>query len=79
MEADRDDRMVAAVAEAMERIQPALKRFDERKRIHDALDKVGWLPHPSRTLPACRRMRMRPCSSGRPHLRVLPDPVVRDS
>ncbi len=40
-------RIADAAAEAMERIQPALKRFDERKRIHDALDKVGWLPHPS--------------------------------
>lgn len=40
-------RLAEAAAEAMERFQPALKRFDERKRIHDALDKVGWLPHPS--------------------------------
>lgn len=37
------DRMAAA----METLQPALKQFHERKRIHDALDEVGWLPHPS--------------------------------
>lgn len=44
---DKWSRLAEAAAEAMERFQPALKRFDERKRIHDALDKVGWLPHPS--------------------------------
>ena len=44
---DKWSRIAEAAAEAMERIRPALKRFDERKRIHDALDKVGWLPHPS--------------------------------
>ena len=40
-------RMAEAVAEAAERIQPALEWYQERKRTHDALDKVGWLPHPS--------------------------------
>ena len=41
------DRMAAAAAEALEPLRPALKRFHERKQTHDALDKVGWLPHPS--------------------------------
>jgi len=41
------DRMAAAAAEAMETLQPSLKKFHERKQIHDALDKVGWLPHPT--------------------------------
>ena len=48
------DRMAATAAEAMEtlqpalkQVQPALKQFHERKQIHDALDEVGWLPHPS--------------------------------
>ena len=41
------DRMAAVAAEAMERLRPALKQFHERKQTHDALDKVGWLPHPS--------------------------------
>ena len=44
---DKWSRLAEAAAEAMDRIQPALKRFHERKEIHDALDKVGWLPHPS--------------------------------
>ena len=41
------NRIAAAAAEAMERLQPSLKKFHERKQTHDALDKVGWLPHPS--------------------------------
>ena len=41
------NRMAAVAAEAMERFRPALKKFHERKETHDALDKVGWLPHPS--------------------------------
>lgn len=41
------NRIAAAAAEGMERLQPALKKFHERKQTHDALDKVGWLPHPS--------------------------------
>ena len=41
------NRLAATVAEATERLQPALKQFHERKQTHDALDKVGWLPHPS--------------------------------
>ncbi len=41
------NRNAAVAAEAMARLQPALKEFHERKLTHDALDKVGWLPHPS--------------------------------
>ena len=41
------ERTAGAAAKAKERIQPALKQFHERKQTHDALDKVGWLPHPS--------------------------------
>ena len=41
------NRKAEAAAETMERLQPALKRFHERKQIHDALDEVGWLTHPS--------------------------------
>ena len=39
--------MAAAAAEAMETLQPAVKKFHERRQVHDALDKVGWLPHPT--------------------------------
>ena len=41
------NRMAAVAAEAMERVRPALKKFYERRETRDALDKVGWLPHPS--------------------------------
>lgn len=41
------NRMAAVAAEAVERLRPALKKFHERKETHNALDKVGWLPHPS--------------------------------
>ncbi|MYH29741.1 MAG: hypothetical protein F4137_13005 [Acidobacteria bacterium] len=41
------NRLAATMAETMERFQPALKQFHERKQTHDALDEVGWLPHPS--------------------------------
>ena len=40
-------RHAAALAETAEQLQPALKRFQERKQTHDALDSVGWLPHPA--------------------------------
>ena len=44
---EKFERTAEAAAKAMERIQPALQQFHERKQTHDALDKVGWLPHPS--------------------------------
>ena len=50
------ERTAEAAAEAMERIRPALKQFHERKQAHDALNKVGWLPHysiPNRLVEGC--------------------------
>ncbi len=41
------NRLAAMVAETIEPLQPAFKKFHERKQTHDALDNVGWLPHPS--------------------------------
>lgn len=41
------NRLAATVAETIEPFQPAFKEFHERKQTHDALDDVGWLPHPS--------------------------------
>ena len=54
---EKFERTAEAAAEAMERNQPALKQFHERKQAHDALDKVGWLPHysvPNRLAEGCR-------------------------
>ena len=51
------ERYAEAAAEAMARIQPALKQFHERKQAHDALNKAGWLPHysvPHRLVEGCR-------------------------
>ena len=50
------ERIAEAATESMERIQPALKQYDERKQVHDALNKVGWLPHysvPHRLVEGC--------------------------
>ena len=50
------ERTAEAAAEAMEQAPPALKQFHERKKAHDALNKVGWLPHysvPHRLVEGC--------------------------
>ena len=50
------ERTAETAAKAMERIQPALKQFHERKQAHDALNIVGWLPHysiPHRLVKGC--------------------------
>ncbi len=41
------NRIAAVAVEATEQLQPSMKWFHERKQTHDALDNVGWLPHPS--------------------------------
>ena len=43
-------------ANTLERVQPAVKEFHERKQAHDALNEVGWLPHysvPHRLVKGC--------------------------
>ena len=50
------NRIAATASEAMERLQPSLKKFHERKQTQDALNKVGWLPHysvPHRLVEGC--------------------------